>query len=206
MRAPVKKNRLRLVLVCLALLAGYLLLMRPWMLRYGAEPDEVRAALPGDELISNPRSQVTRAVTLGAPPAEVWAWLVQLGTDRAGWYSYDCLDNGCQPSATRILPEYQNLREGDAIPVSPDGSFAFPVLLLRTNEALALDLSCCGARAVWYFVLRPLPDKRTRLLVRFRLAYDRWIPGILGQLIFEPIHFFMERKMLINLRQRMPLR
>jgi hypothetical protein len=40
---------------------------------------------------------------------------------RAGWYSYDLLDNLGRPSARRILPQFQDLKVGDVIPMNPSG-------------------------------------------------------------------------------------
>ena len=70
------------------------------------------------------------ATTIAAPPERVWPWLVQMGCDRAGFYSFDRLDNGGRPSADRIHTEWQNLREGDRIASIPDASRWFDVALL----------------------------------------------------------------------------
>jgi hypothetical protein len=66
----------------------------------GATDQEVRRAMPGDQLIPDAAS-TTRAITITAPPEQVWPWLVQLGYGRAGWYSYDWIDNDGHPSADR---------------------------------------------------------------------------------------------------------
>jgi hypothetical protein len=79
----------------------------------------VSRRLPGDELVDRPTFNATRAISIAAPPQVVWPWLVQVGTTRAGWYSYDLLDNLGHPSARRILPEYQGLAAGDVVPMSP---------------------------------------------------------------------------------------
>jgi len=55
-------------------------------------------------------------VTITARPEAIWPWLIQIGVTRAGWYSYDRLDNLGRPSAERILPEFQYLAVGDVIP------------------------------------------------------------------------------------------
>ena len=86
--------------------------VRPWQLAWGATPAEVSRALPSDDLVPDPTFNATRAITLDAPPAQVWPWLVQMGLTRAGWYSYDLLDNLGRPSARRILPELQELQPG----------------------------------------------------------------------------------------------
>ena len=83
----------RVLAPALALAAGYALSLRPRMLRWGATDEEVRRPYPGAELIPGGARSATMAVTIDAPPSRVWPWLVQMGTDRAGWYSWDRLDN-----------------------------------------------------------------------------------------------------------------
>jgi hypothetical protein len=83
---------------------AYLMAYRPWQLRWGATDAELGRALPGDELVDSPTFDATRAITIGAPPAQVWPWLVQVGVNRAGWYSYDLLDNLGRPSARQVTP------------------------------------------------------------------------------------------------------
>jgi hypothetical protein len=148
------------------------------MLRWGATRAEARQPLPGDHLVPAPRTAFTRAITLRAPPEHVWPWLVQIGSHRAGWYSYDRLDNAGVPSAARILPELQDLKPGDTIWASPDGTLAFHVANLEPPRALVLSgpldqsspfdqrgSAYAGAasldqlgqtRASWAFVLVPL--------------------------------------------------
>jgi hypothetical protein len=94
------------------------LLIRRRHLRWGATDAEVAAPMPGDELVPRSSFTATRAITIDAPPEAVWPWLVQLGDRRAGWYTYDLLDNAGYPSADRILSEHQNLRVGDRVPMA----------------------------------------------------------------------------------------
>ena len=68
-------------------------LCRRWHLHWGAIDAEVAAAMPGDELVPEPSFSATWAITIQAPPELVWPWIVQLGTGRAGFYSYDLFDN-----------------------------------------------------------------------------------------------------------------
>ncbi len=94
----------------LALLYRYV--VRPWHLRWMASDEEVNRSLPGDDLVPHPTISLTRAITIEAPPAVVWPWLVQMGYRRAGWYSYDRFDNdGVQ--VRQILPQFQELHIGD---------------------------------------------------------------------------------------------
>jgi hypothetical protein len=88
-------------------------LWRRWHQRWGATDQEVRAPMPGDDLLAKASFNATRAITIQAPPGAVWPWIVQIGYDRAGWYSYDLFDHGARPSARRILPQLQHPKVGD---------------------------------------------------------------------------------------------
>ena len=83
--------------------------VRPRLLTWGATHEETSGAYPGDGLIPDPAHSSTMATALPAPPERVWPWLVQMGYDRAGWYSWDTLDHGGKPSADQIVPQWQNL-------------------------------------------------------------------------------------------------
>lgn len=93
-------------------------LVRRWHLRWGATDDEVRAAMPGDEIVPRASLCATRAVTIDSPPADVWPWIVQVCFGKAGFYSYDLVDNGGRPSAERIIPEWQHVAVGDWMPMA----------------------------------------------------------------------------------------
>jgi len=118
---------------------AYAAWVRPRMLRWGASANEATQPLPGDHLVPAPRTSFTRAITLRAAPAQVWPWLVQIGSHRAGWYSYDDLDNGGVPSAASIQPEFQDLKVGDEIWAASDGTLAFAVNSLEPERALVLS-------------------------------------------------------------------
>ncbi len=87
--------------------------------RWGATDDEVEGPLAGDSLVPDAQMIATRSIDIAAPPAEVFPWLVQMGFGRAGWYSYDWIDNLGRRSADRIHPEWQDLAEGDEVPAGP---------------------------------------------------------------------------------------
>ena len=104
-------------------LALYHVVMRPWQLNWGATQTEARRRYPGDELVPHPAYQTTRAISIRTPVAEIWPWLVQIGYQRGGFYSYDRLENmsGLDiTSADRIVPEYQHLAVGDSIRIAPE--------------------------------------------------------------------------------------
>ena len=100
-----------------------------------ATPDERGRALPGDDLIPQPLGSVNHAITIRCPPQEVWPWLAQMGSGRAGWYAYDFIDNGGQRSAERILPNYQNIGVGSVLPAIPGATDVFLVAQCEWSAA-----------------------------------------------------------------------
>jgi len=182
--------------------------------RWGAVPQEVIAALPGDELVPQPRLGYTRARTVAAPPEAVWPWLVQIGQGRGGLYSFDALENlfGLDlHSADTVRAELQDLRPGDRIRLaSGNGAPAYEVAQIEAPTTLVLlaggpQHPSAGPdrqpHVTWQWVLRPVDGgRRTRLLVRQRLAHPR-SQTVLWRLV-EPIGFVMERRMLRGLARR----
>jgi len=187
-------------------------LSRLWFNRWGATPAECQRALPGDELVPAPRLVYTHAVTIQAPPEAIWPWLVQIGQGRGGLYSYDGLENlvGCDMhSASRILPQYQDLKVGDPVLFGPaeknfPGQVVVAIEPCRSLVMCALDPVTRQAveSATWAFVLEKLPGGATRLLVRGRNGYAPNFANHLIWHIVEPISFVMERRMLRGLRAR----
>ena len=195
--------------------AGALLsapLSRRWYNRWGATKAECHAVLPGDEIVAAPRLSYTRAVTIDAPVAAVWPWLLQIGQGRGGFYSYDGLENlvGCDiHSATRILSEHQRLAVGDQILFGP-AEKGFPrqvVVAILPERALVM----CGLNpktgevdrnATWVLALNETADGRTRLLVRGRNAYTPTRANHSIWHLIEPITFVMERQMLREIKAR----
>ena len=137
---------------------------------------EKRRPLPADALVPEPLFTSTRAITIDAPPDQVWPWIVQMGAGRAGWYSWDAIDNGGTPSATSILPSFQTVVAGDVMPAIPGAADAFVVAAVDPLRDLVLTVpDGRGGNAVaWEHVLDPLPGGRTRLLVRGR-ASSHWL-------------------------------
>ncbi len=140
-------------------------------------PQERKRSLPGDLLIPDAAATVMHAVTIGAPPECVWPWLVQMGAGRAGWYSYDWVDNGGRPSATEIIPALQHVAPGDVLPSLPGVKDSFIVADVQPGRDLILSVPAAGGGLVvsWEFFLEPLAQRRTRLLVRGRVS-SQWPP------------------------------
>jgi hypothetical protein len=188
-----------------AVAAGYPLLLRRRCLTWGAEPDEVRAAMPGDDLLRGATLVTTRAVTVDAPPKAVWPWLVQMGPERGGAYTYDWIENlfGLNMhSADRILPEFQDLRVGDSFAMGKGPRLR--VEILKPEAALVLR-SEDGAW-VWAFGLLPrdAAADATRLISRNRIAAPPSGPvsRAFFRYVMEPGSLVMERKMLLGIKQR----
>jgi hypothetical protein len=114
-------NALLYALASLAILTAlYFLFIRPWTLTWGATREEVARPLPGDDIVQMTHFVATRAVTIDAPPSEVWKWIVQIGSARAGWYSIDWIDNGGKESSRTILPVFLMIENDYFSPFTPD--------------------------------------------------------------------------------------
>jgi hypothetical protein len=195
-----------------ALAAGYALVVRPWHLRWGATDEELNESLPGDEIKPEAGVQVTHAVTIDAPAETVWKWLVQIGQGRGGFYSYDWLENvfGLQiQNAREIKSEWQELAVGDFVRSAHKGwlggrfddKAGWFVVHLEPQRALVLRDEI--EKGSWAFVLKPIAENQTRLLIRIRGdEATNLTRKILNYAVFEPAHFIMERKMLLTLKQR----
>lgn len=178
--------------------------LRRRMGRWGASPSEVKNVMAGDALLPHYTYSGTMAVTVDATPDEIWPWLVQIGYQRGGLYSYDWLDELFgyldRPSARRILPEFQNLAVGDRIPLGNGPSW--PVAVIEPRRALVLDMRNTGDFDwVWQFGLYRIDENRTRLVSRSRVL-TRSIWARLGTYAIEPAGFLMTRRMLFGLKER----
>lgn len=202
----------------LGLLGGaYALVVRPRLINWGATQEEAKGPYPGADLIPGGLRGGTMAVTIDASPEYVWAWLVQMGRDRAGWYSWDRLDNGGRPSAERIHSEWQQPSIGDHLGVNDDGSLWFEVAALDPPRFLGLRSSVDlrgrpfdpkGPRpgsysdALWAFQLKELPGGRTRLVVSgYSSLQPRWLRPFMN-LFLEPAHWMMQLRQFANLKRR----
>jgi hypothetical protein len=193
------------LLLLLAVL--YVVVARPRINQWGATDQEHESTWPGDQLVDRPSFVWTNAITIKAPAAQVWPWLAQLGQGRGGLYSYDWLENliGCDVHSTdRILPAFQTpLRVGDRVIRMARYAPHAPVAVFEPQRALVLghikdtyaDLLAGRARSSWAFILQPIGQNSTRLLVRCR--GNSLMARLLG-----PVQFVMQRKMMLGIKQR----
>jgi hypothetical protein len=209
-RAPGRRGVVDALATALVLYVALVLSLRPWYSAWGTSADDRGAALPGDALVRDVTYRTDRAVTIHAPADSVWPWLVQIGQDRGGFYSYERLEHliGADiHNADRIHPEWQSRRVGDRVRATQKGYLGntfgeepgWRVAEVRPGQALVLDQ--WGA-----FVLRPVDSVTTRLHVRTRGSGKPGFGGTVvapfGLLMFEPVHFVMERRMLLGIKER----
>jgi hypothetical protein len=188
-----------------------------WMSTWGATTDEVARRLPGDDLVRR-RYGTTHAISIAVPPARVWPWLVQMGYQRAGWYSYDRLEQAANigdfadgGSAKRIIPGLQTLAVGDTVALSPGGGIIVAGLDPERSLVLRIPMDpLTGGPAsdrsrvvldwTWAFILEPT-EHGCRLILRVRAdLHPRWLAITFP--LLHPVHLLMERKMLRTIRQR----
>lgn len=210
--AAESRRRWSWLVLVLAVAVAYHTRVRPWHRRWGTSPRERVGELPGDKLVSEPADQVTHAVEIDASPDEVWQWLVQLGQNRGGFYSYDVLENlvGADiHTVDRIVPSYQELSEGDVIRLAPEDypvsrpDSAPEVAHIEENRALVIQPPVDGPTWAWAFVCRETEQGTTRLVARMRSPESSSRLGAaLEYLFWEPAHFVMERKMLLEIKRR----
>jgi hypothetical protein len=202
----------------LALLGAYAFGVRRRLLRWGATGDEAERPFPGVDMIPGGTRGGTMAVTIDAPPHAVWPWLVQMGVDRAVWYTWDYWRPLGLRSADRIHPEWQDIAVGHHMPSVPDGSVWWEVAALEPERFLGLRMSVDlrGRRfdpekthprfhsdSLWAFLLEPLPGERTRLVVSGYWAFrPKWLQGVVGFLFLEPSTWIMQTRQFAGLKRR----
>lgn len=191
---------LRIAAIGTVVFATYLIMVRPRQLRWGSTDEEVARPMPGDDKVPHPTFNATRAVTVAAPPEQIWPWLVQVGVGRAGWYSYDWLDNLGHHSADRIIPEFQHLAVGDLIPISPDGTQGQWVKDFELNRWMLWGDK--AGDSTWYWGLFPLDESQTRLITRVRMRYRWTSPMLLFNFLVEFTDSVMMRKCMLGIKRR----
>ena len=174
-----------------------------------ARHDERTRPLPGDEIITPAIGSLTHAITIRRPSYEVWPWLVQMGAGRAGWYSYDLIDNGGHRSAERIVPELQHPTVGEIFPAIPGEKKGFTLLCCEAARYLVLGWRPSPDAApimTWAFVLEEPASRTTRLIVRARVDAGYQPPFDLPSWTISSLvpagHYFMQRKQLLGIARR----
>lgn len=178
----------------LAAAVAYELKAKKWMRSWGTTKGERDRSYLGDEHVPDPGVEITQAITIEAPSAEVWPWLAQLGQDRGGFYSYEWLENlaGCRmKNADRIDPDWQMREVGEEVLLHPLNGLK--VTVFEPGRALGLE--------GWgLFLLEPLDAESTRLIARGRIP--KGTASYFYEVLVELPHFIMQRRMLLGIKQR----
>lgn len=178
----------------------------PWYTRRGTREDEQDTPLPGDDLVPDPKTGYTMAISIHAAPSAIWPWLVQIGQGRGGFYTHEWVENllGADiRNANRLVSEWQQLEVGEQVRLTPDPYFGQPgqfmtVAELQPERALVFRQTLPnGSLASWAFLLVPEDTGTTRVLMRRRggdpTLFDR---------VMAPGYAFMDRGVLHGLRRR----
>lgn len=189
------------LVVLLALIVLLVILFTPWMDRWGTVAEERSMALIGDEFLLTPARITTRAITINAAPGKISPWIVQIGADKSGMYSYTWLENlvGCTMAKDETIhAEWQDLKAGDLMHMCTSKSAPPPYIVVQVlpNQAVVYGHQENDKWVdVWSFVLVPQSDGTSRLISRTRTN----MTGGFWEII-RPISFTMERKMLLTIK------
>lgn len=181
-------------------------LLRHWHMGWGATAEERRASMPGDDIVAD-AVVGTRAISIRATPAEVWPWLVQMGQDKAGFYSYDWLERLAGAginNAALIVPKWQDLKPGDLMRtyryVARFEPLGWPVEVVDKDRALVVrNLKRTWS---WSLLLQAQPGGTTRLIARTRAQKKNAVGTVIEMLVGEPTHFVMEVGVLRGVKHR----
>jgi hypothetical protein len=174
---------------------------------WGATAEEINSSVVGDDLCSTATLVATRSITIGAAPQEVFPWIRQMGFGRAGWYSYDWLDNLGRKSATTIHDEWQSVEAGDKI---PSGPISFTAAIVDAPRHFVLEIQSLGKKSpkmhfTLAYELRDNPQG-TRLVTRMRSRVNLPLGSLFEKLILGPGDGIMLRRQLLNIKKNVTLR
>ncbi|SFC69325.1 hypothetical protein SAMN05444422_11517 [Halobiforma haloterrestris] len=203
------KRRVRQAVGAGVIGALYWVGLRPRMMTWGATPGETTRQLPGDDLLPEPDGESTMSIGIDAPPGDVWPWLLQLGQERGGFYSYTWAENllGFDiHNADEIIPSYQDLAVGDTVRLARADRFPetkLEVASMAPEKSLVLQTPDQPPWWVWAFVLAPVGPTETRLIVRARIRLPQNPAATFtSQLVLDPVTFVMTRGMLRGIKSR----
>ncbi len=168
-------------------------------------PADDQRVLPGDEYIPDAKYGLTHHRDIEAPPAVVWQYLMQLGCDRAGWYSIDLLDNGGKASIDHVVKDWEKRNEGDRISATPenDGFFVVHAVHPKRYFVIGGETERLGApfKMTWSFVLEPVGSDATHLITRARMrSSPGWKEWLMGKVAYPPVHGLMSHVQLDTIK------
>lgn len=190
-----------------AFAGAYAFAVRPWFLGWGSTCEERRISWPGDDLASHPRTVSMRGITIDAQPEQVWPWIMQIGQDRAGFYSYQQLENA---AGAQFQHRYVSDTVWLSAPRTYGGRGKLIVAYYEKNRAMILvsvqdwERLLLGRPIVggtWGFIVRPAPGGKTRFIMRSVSSAAPFSREHLLGYTWELAHFIMERRMMKHLKK-----
>ncbi|MCP4136869.1 MAG: hypothetical protein GY754_38215 [bacterium] len=188
-----------LVLMVILQIFVYSIFIKPHIISWGASTEEFTMSLSGDSL--SPNISATRAITINAPAITVWHWIIQLGADRGGFFSYSFIEKALgykQRIPEKPFPEFTTMEKGRVIPGSLDNAktiidYSWLVMLVKPGEEYVLEN--------WgTFAVKPIDENRTRLIIRTQGKEARTLTEKLNSFIMVPLHYIMERRMMMDFK------
>ncbi len=169
-------------------------------------PENESSALPGDDIIADAKHQLTFRQDVEAPVSVVWSYLMQVGCDRAGWYSIDSLDHGGVPSIDHLVEGWERRQVGDKLSATLRGDEFFNVYDVELEKHFIIGGQTQRAGGpfamTWAFILEPIGDDATRLITRARMkSSPKWLELAMGKIVYPPVHGLMSRVQLNNIRK-----
>lgn len=147
----------------------------------------IKINLPGDTDFPTDTWFADQSVLIKSSPEKIWPWLAQMGNDRGGWYSYDLLDNFAQPSFDHIDMSLQNIFKGQKLKFGEISDF-------KLNQFITFNFGRTANFTLFLFE----NETGTELVTRVRCKG----PKILLKYTLGPGHFIMQRKQLLEIKQR----
>jgi hypothetical protein len=195
------------IVLLLVLALFYFAWLREYQMNWGATAEDVSRYMAGDELQDNPEFDATRAVEIDAPPEKVWPWIVQMGYSKAGFYGFDKLDNGGNPSAEQIIPEFQDLKVGDSIASGEYKGKLFnflEVVEMEPNKSMLwVFVATPWEGGTWSWGLYRIDNERTRLVSRLRKGYTiNSRQDYVACAVIDVVEILMMRTTLLGIKRR----
>jgi hypothetical protein len=189
-----------IAIAVIGLIVTYLLIIRPWHLKWGAIRKELLLELPGDKNVNNPDFNATRGITIHSTPELVWRWIIQIGSKRAGWYSIDWMDNAGIKSSDKILMEFQKIEVGQFIPFTPDQKNGMWVNDFKEHEyILWVDKE---GKATWLWYVYPIDKTHSRLVTRLKTKYNWKGIWIIYYILYDIGDIVMMSKCMKGIKKR----
>jgi len=169
-------------------------------------PDDNTRELAGDKVVPNAKYADTDHINIEAPVSIVWRYLMQLGCDRAGWYSIDWLDHGGVPSIDHLVNDWEDRKVGERLSATPKQDSFFEVYEVEHEKHFVIggEAEKMGGpfKTSWAFVLEPIGEDTTHLITRAKMELSpKWMEWVMGGIFYPPAHGLMEAVQLKTIKR-----